>query len=257
LRAISIIFLILSLSSCKNEERFDIKRYVLNPSDSDIECLNDVERANKDIENGKIVFTYPCHMFDCVLRQEKYVIDLCKKYNIHFEYELFSDIIIEGQTLGCYGAIMDNYINKKFGKNFKSKILKEADSILLASNDTIIYYKCDKRPQILGKDNYETTFVAELSEKLNEHIKPNKEGLPFMDIGFYIDKSGKASGFFLNYFMEADESNHKFKDELFKIGVEQLKEIKYWEAGEVSGQKVNTENNIRVYFRYKTNEGSH
>lgn len=249
LRIISTIFLILSLSSCKNEKKFDIKSYVLNPSNTDTECLNEIEQANKDIENGKIVFTHPCHMFDCVLRQEKYVFDLCKKYNIHFEYEAFSDIIIEGQTQGCYGAVMDNYINKKFGKDFKSKILKDADSILLASNDTIIYYNCDKKPQIPGKGNYETTFVAKLPEKLIEQIKPSKEGnLPFMDIGFYIDKSGKSSGFFLNYFMKADKLNYKFKDELFKIGVEQLKEIKYWETGEINGQKVNTENNIRVYF---------
>ncbi|MBU9064580.1 hypothetical protein KSU69_03625 [Phocaeicola vulgatus] len=85
LRIISTIFLILSLSSCKNEKKFDIKSYVLNPSNTDTECLNEIEQANKDIENGKIVFTHPCHMFDCVLRQEKYVFDLCKKYNIHFE----------------------------------------------------------------------------------------------------------------------------------------------------------------------------
>ena len=70
-----------------------------------------------------------------------------------------------------------------------------------------------------------------------------------MDIGFYIDKSGNASGYFLNYFMDANsKSNQKFKDELFKIGVEQLKAIKHWETGFVNGQKVNTENNVRVYF---------
>lgn len=49
--------------------------------------------------------------------------------------------------------------------------------------------------------------------------------------------------------VDADnKSNRKFKDELFKIGVEQLKEIKYWEIGIVNGQKVITENNVRVYF---------
>lgn len=188
-------------------------------------------------------------MLDCVLRQEKYVIDLLKKYNIQFEYETFSDIRFEGQTQGCYGAYMDTVIEEKFGQGFKEKILTKADSLLLESNDTIKYYLCDIQPRVPGKDEYKTTLRAKVPEKIREQLKADREGSwPFMDIGFYIDKSGKSSGFFLNYFMEADQLNYKFKDKLFKIGVEQLKEINYWETGEINGQKVNTENNIRVYF---------
>ena len=72
---------------------------------------------------------------------------------------------------------------------------------------------------------------------------------PFMDIGFYIDKKGNASGYFLNYFaIRGNESNQKFKDELFDFGVERLKQIESWEPGIVKGQKVNTENNVRVFF---------
>lgn len=92
--------------------------------------------------------------------------------------------------------------------------------------------------------------MAKLPEKLREQLKADKKGsFPFMDIGFYIDKSGNASGYFLNYFMDAgNKSNRKFEYKLFKIGVEKLKEIKHWETGEVGGQKVNTKSNVRVYF---------
>jgi len=49
--------------------------------------------------------------------------------------------------------------------------------------------------------------------------------------------------------MDADhKSNQKHKGELFKLAVEQLKEIKHWETGIIKGQKVNTKNNVRVYF---------
>jgi len=225
-------------------------KYIQKPADKDSMCIKDIEKAKEDVSNGKIVFCYPMGFGSHDLRQERQLRELCIKNNLVFEYELFSDVIYDGQTQGCYGAYMDKTIASKFGIDFKQKLLKQADSILLAKNDTIVYYKCDKRPQIPGKNDYETTLVAKLPEKLSKQLKADKEGdLPFMDIGFYIDKSGKASGYFLNYFMDADnKSNRKFKDELFKIGVEQLKEIKYWETGEVGGQKVNTENNVRVYF---------
>ena len=233
-----------------NKPENQLSNYIQKPADTDSMCIKDIEKAKKDVSNGKIVFCFPMGFGSHDLRQEKQLRELCLKNNLIFKYELFSDVIYDGQTQGCYGAYMDKTISSKFGSNFKQNLLKQADSILLATNDTIVYYKCDKRPQIPGKDDYETTLEAKVPEKLSKQLKADKEGdLPFMDIGFYIDKSGNASGYFLNYFMDANsKSNQKFKDELFKIGVEQLKAIKHWETGFVNGQKVNTENNVRVYF---------
>jgi hypothetical protein len=227
-----------------------LEKYIQKPVNTDSMCIKDIERAKNDISKGRIVFCYPMGFGSHNLRQEKQLRELCKRYRLIFNYEVFSDFIIEGQTQGCYGAYMDKIIASKFGADFKQDLLEKADSILLAANDTIVYYKCDKQPQIPGKDDYETTLEAKVPERISKQLKADKEGdLPFMDIGFYIDKSGNASGYFLNYFMDADsKSNQKYKNELFNLGVEQLKEIKHWETGIVKGQKVNTENNVRVYF---------
>lgn len=111
----------------------------MNPKDSDLECLEAIEKAKNDIANGKIVFTYPCFLLDCGLRQEKYLKELCAEHHLLFDYEVFSDIILEGQTQGCYGAYMDRFIESKYGKNFKENLLRQADSILLVTNDTIVY----------------------------------------------------------------------------------------------------------------------
>jgi hypothetical protein len=227
-----------------------LEKYISKPAETDSMCLKDIAKAKSDIAKGKLVFSTPMGFGTHHLRQEKQLRELCKNYNLVFDYEMFGCVVYEGQTEGCYGAYMTKAIEDKYGKGFKEILLAKADSILLAKNDTIAYYLCDKRPQSPGKDDYETTLEAKVPEKLIKLLKADKEGdLPFMDIGFYIDKSGNASGYFLNYFMDADsKSNQKFKDELFKIGVEQLKAIKHWEPGIVSGQKVNTENNVRVYF---------
>lgn len=227
-----------------------LEKYIQKPATTDSMCIKDIAKAKNDIANGKIVFGTPMGFGTHRLRQEKQLRELCKTYNLVFDYEMFGCVVYEGQTEGCYGAYMDKAIEDKYGKGFKEILLNRADSILLSNNDTIAYYLCDKRPQIPGKDDYETTLEATVPEKLSKQLKADKEGdLPFMDIGFYIDKSGNASGYFLNYFMDADsKSNQKFEDELFKIGVEQLKAIKHWETGIVRGQKVITENNVRVYF---------
>lgn len=109
---------------------------------------------------------------------------------------------------------------------------------------------CDKHPHLPGKDNYETTLEVKLNENLGKQLKFDKEGdLQFVDIGFYIDKQGSPSGYFLNYFSDANQkSNQKFQTELFHTGVDLLKQYKHWETGEVREQKVITENNVRIYF---------
>ncbi len=227
-----------------------LSEYILNPADNDSLCIEEIERAKRDLSNGRLVFSVPFYFGSFDLRQEHQVKALCKINNIVFDYEPISDAVIVGQTQGCYGAYMDKKITEKFGKNFKVTLLAQADSILVASNDTIKYYLCDKRPQMPGeKDNY-IALEANLNEKLSRQIKTNKDGhSPFMDIGFYIDEDGRPSGYFLNDFYDADHrSNETFKDDLFEVAVELLEQYQYWEPGQVIGQKVVTENNVRVFF---------
>ena len=237
-----------------NDYESRLMRYILNPEESDSLCIKEISRAKSFVERGEIVFCilYPHLSSPLTKRHEKYIRELCKKNNLFFDYEHVSDIIYEGQTQCCFSAYMDKIIADKFGANFKNRLLAQADSMLLAANDTITYWLCDKWPRILGQNvrdtHYETNLSAKIPEKLGQQLKAKNDGrLPFMDIGFYIDKDGNASNYFLNYFLDW-KTNQEFKDELFNLAVEKIKTIQQWETGIVAGQKVNTKNNVRVHF---------
>lgn len=233
-----------------DESETTLSAYIQQIDDQDSTCMKDIALAKQDVSKGKIVFCSPAGFLFYNLRQEEQLRELCRKNKLVFQYELFSDVIYEGQTQGCYGAYMDQVIAAKFGSGFKERLLAQADSMLLASNDTINAYDCDKRPHIPGEsDEYEPRLLMKIPDKLRKQLKKDRDGyLPFMDIGFYMDKSGNTSDYFLNFFMDADhESNQKYEDELFKMGVEKLKEI-HWQPGIVNGQKVITENNVRVFL---------
>ncbi len=226
-----------------------LAKYIKNPAKSDTTCISEINEAKMLVEDGIIVFCYPV-CFGCYpLRQEKHLETLCKQHGIILDYELFSDFISSGQTQGCFGAYMDKVIADSFGAGFKQKLLEQADSIMLAVNDTVPYYLCDKEPQRPDVDYVHESgnLTVKIPDELYNEVETNKDvRFSFMDIGFYIDKEGNTSGYFLNN--SVDSTNQKLKDAFFDLGVEQLKEIKNWEPGIVNGQKVITENNVRVYF---------
>jgi hypothetical protein len=230
--------------------KFKLKTYVEHPDKTDSLCMDDIKLAENDIAKGHIFFCHPYGFGSIDLPQEKYLETLCIHHNMRFKKELISDVIFNAQTQGCYGAVMDNYIALNYDKDFKERLFHQADSILLAHNDTVDYSSCEKRPQILGENDYETTFSIHLTPQLSKEVKMGKgNDMPFMDIGFYIDKFGLSSGFFLNFFMDADhQSNQKVKEELFNMAIAEIKKVKKWEPGVYAGEKVNTEFNVRVFF---------
>lgn len=253
MRKIQIIIIAVLLYSCveNDKSKLELDKYIENPSPDDVTCLQGIERAKKDVASGKLVFTSRLGFGTEFLRQEKYLEKLCETYNLVFEYELFSCIRIKGQRQGCYGAYMDKMIEEKYGKGFKQLLLAKADSMLAASNDTIPSHLCDKSPQIPGENENKSSLQVHVPEEIRRVLKTDDEGkYPFMDIGFYIDKSGNVSGFSMCNFNDAQSAeNQQLKDELYAIGVKQIQSIPNWKGGIISGQVVNTLNNVRVYFQ--------
>lgn len=249
---ISIIFFILS---CQNKSgpvhSTDEYNYVLHPESTDTTCLQEIARAKLDSSNGKITFAFPMGLLSFNLRQEKYLRLLSEKYDISVSYEFIGCIVTKGQRQGCYGDYMDVIIARKFGSNFKDSLLKAADSLLVVNQDTVQYYLCDVRPQIPGHDDSETNVIAEIDPLLKAQLKSDEEGrYPFIDVGFYIDTSGRASCYSLDFFMDAgNESNRAFKSQLFKVALSELEAIDRWQPGEINGHKIPTEHNARVYFQ--------
>ena len=230
-----------------------VDNYINNPRESDSLCIKELARAKKDEAKGKIVFCSPMGFGAMQLRYQNELEELCRQHNLIFEYELFSDVIIDGQTQGCYGSYMNNIISKRFGKNFKKNLEEQADSILIAHavNDTIEYWNCDVRPHLPGqKEEYESTIVIPTSKELKSKLIAGKDGhYPFMDIDFIIEVSGQTSGYYCQYFYDADNSSNKnYFDQMWNEAMKELKKYPIWETGQLNGHKVRTRHNVRVYF---------
>ncbi len=234
------------LVKMKSQEK--LTNYISHPKKDDKVCLADIEKAKNDVSNGKIVFCMPSGEGNYELRQEKYIRILCKKQNLVFEFEMISDAISGEGRQGCYGTYMDKVIEEKYGKNFKQSILEQADEILIKSDDTISSYSCDVKPKIIGISD--ESIKIKLDAKLKNQLKTDNLGyFPIVDVGFYIDKNGNPSGYYLESFNDNEnKSNKKFEAQLLKIVIEELKKYKKCESGEIKNKKVMTKNIIKVFF---------
>lgn len=226
----------------------DIAVYIEHPQTSDKICLKDIARAKKDIEIGDLVFTMPYGEGNYNLRSEKYIRELCKRYHLAFRFEMVSDVINKEGRKGCYEAFMDKKIDQKYGLKFRQFILEEADLMLIKSNDTVLAWDCDKKPQIEGISS--AIINVQLEKNLRSDLSQDKINyVAGLDVAFYIDKQGIASGYHLEDYNSIEkEGNEKYKARLFRAGIDALKKHKNCVAGEILGQKVITKQIIRIYF---------
>jgi hypothetical protein len=71
-----------------------------------------------------------------------------------------------------------------------------------------------------------------------------------MDIDFYIDTNGIASGFNLNFFNDLDiVENTRMQSELYNEAILNLKKTKRWQSGTIKGKKVFASTSARIFFR--------
>ncbi len=233
----------------KIEPQESISNYIEHPKLNDKICTTEIERAKKDIQKGELVFSMPNGEGDYDLRQEKYIRKLCEKYNLVFRFEMISDAIVEEGRQGCYGAYMDKKLAEKYGSKFKQSILDQADLMLIKSNDTVVSWDCDKEPKIEGITS-ENMIEVQLDENLKNELSKNKINYNAgIDIGFYIDKKGIPSGYYLvDYNRTEKGKTQKYKQQLLQAGIDELKKHQRCVSGEIKGQKVITKQIIRTYF---------
>lgn len=255
-----IIFAIV-LFSCKNnpqnettaENKFElidaiapenIRTYIHHVDPRDSLCLRDMKFAKAQIDSGKIVFTLQRGHGKFNTRQSKRLKQLCKRYNLTFGYDEITDgFESKYERTGCYGAVMDEAIEKKFGKDFKKNLIREADELITANNDTVNGYECDVEPEIYGLDSNRVIYLSTKELK----IKKNKQWKSInLYLNVYIDKSGKQSGHQL--ILENTDNLNSEREKLFEIAIAELKKYQKCKPGEVLGKKVITENYVTVVF---------
>lgn len=233
-------------------------RYVLSPNEGDSLCLNDINRAQKDIAKGKVVFTQEKGFLYGQIRYESELKFLCKKVGLVYDVELISDIEFEGQTQGCYAYYMDNFISEKYGPKFKSQLHRKADSLfienVIAGNRIVEYWDCDERPRLPFETERSNDYLPSINISDLE-IKENKTeygGWPFIDLGFTVNTDSTISNFQIRYFNAQIEDNKKYKIELYSIAVKHIKEnYPIWVPGTLLEIPVRTNNNVRIYFTKK------
>ncbi len=262
MKFILFTLLLLSLFSCKHnqEEKTignnkveiiklkapeNIKTYIHKVDRRDLLCLHEIKLAKSQIESGKLVFTLRFGHGSYNTRQSKRLKKLCEKYNLKFGYDEIEDSFNnEYERSGCYGAYMDEAIEKKFGKDFRKKLLKEADELIIANNDTVNAYECDVEPKIY---NLKTNNVVYLSGK-KFNAKKNKHGQFLnLDMYIYIDKSGKPIEYKLNKYM--NDGLDSEREKLLGVTIKELKKYQKCKSGEIMGKKVITENFVTVNFQ--------
>jgi hypothetical protein len=267
MKYVLIILTLISFSACSQDKQKndtdghelpDRIQYIINPNSNDTLCLSEIERAKKDIENGKIVFTQSAGLLFGDIRYETELRDLCKINGLVFDFDLIGCVVFEGQTQGCYGDYMDKIIIDRYGIDFKENLHKKADSLFLAKtqseNKLVRYWDCDERPRLPNETKRTSDYIPSItvdSPDIKEK-KGNYGGWPFFDMGFIVEKDSTISGFYSSNFVAQLDENEKYKNELFEIAVKYIKtEYPIWVPGKVNGVAVRTDNNVRIFITKK------
>ena len=156
-------------------------------------------------------------------------------------------------------AIMNGCIEKKFGKGFREKLIKRADSIFIAksANSIIEFDYCDywPHPKDEPEDRYRKGIVdpdrnIKIGERLYRQLPSDEnDNKPTLTISFLVSKEGTISNIKPVY-MPFDVAI-KNKELLLKpqaIIKKQIMAESPWVPGQVAGHNVTTKYILTVNF---------
>lgn len=254
MKKIIILLFCVALYSCQQKKR-DWNHYLENPDKKDTLCILDINRAKNDISNGEIVFTESFGFGSSSLRYESELKKLCIEHGLVFKYEAISCVIFKGQTQGCYESYMDKVLFEKFGLNFKEKLHRKADSLLVVNakekGKIITSWDCDEESKLLHKNRSSSNYISIKTKNLD--LKKDKSnyggGYPFFDLSFIIEKDSTINSFQLSNYVARNKTNENFKSKLFEITINHLKkEYPIWIPGKIKDIPVRTKHHVRVFF---------
>lgn len=229
-------------------------KYLSDPPESDTLCINDIERAKRDIKkHRKLFITTIC--FGCDSKPfETEIEDVLQRRKIKQVIEDIGCVAYEGQTQGCYSGYVTLKMKEQYGDNYFSEIEKEAESIFIKNttenNKVVSIYDLEdtEKPKIISQkinieSDYYTTIIVNLPVKIDsyKHL--------FADITFIIEKDGRISTLSVSNWVN-NAVDEKFKTQLITLALKTLKEdYNHWNPGKYKNNIVRTENTLRVSFR--------
>lgn len=265
---IFLVILFFAISCKKNSnKKVDVKKtetrtivfnnsnpkYLLNPPKSDTLCINDIERAKRDINKYQKLFIETI-CFGCRSKPfETEIEEVLKKRKIKKVIEDIGCVGYEGQTQGCYSGFISLKMKEEYGENYFSEIEKEAESIfiknIIENNKVVSIYDLEdkEKPKIISREVYiEGDYYTNI--KANLPVKIDSYKSLFADITFIIEKDGTIGNLSVSNWVN-DAVDEKFKKDLITKALKTLKEnYNHWNPGKYKGNIARTENTLRVNF---------
>jgi hypothetical protein len=145
---------------------------------------------------------------------------------------------------------MDKILAIRFGPDFKPSLLAKADTLFVETNPTVYFADCDSLPRLQDNAKILTNVSISIDKNLLNKLKRCSYGdYPQVDVGFYIDTLGNASGYFISQFNDCGKSDFRYKTTLSKLAIDYLTTLNKWIPGFILNKKVNTLFTTRVHFK--------
>ncbi|HET6227229.1 MAG TPA: hypothetical protein VFF27_13180 [Bacteroidia bacterium] len=255
----TLLLFIVLLTSCKQEKqhksRFD------NIPLTDKECKAEVEMAKKKLEDGKLIFCD--YGYSSLDENGVELAKLLKTYDIQYEHGVVSDVVVEGQTTGCYGDYLLEQIEFKYGKKFIDSLENVADSIYISKNKDKLFdytqwskpplFPGDKRPDPTNHDGLQAAFEKSVIYPGDYEYKTQKNSMAMVKVDLDVDATGKAKAkiaefIFFNPKTQKDNFNASAR-ELFGKTIISLIEQTKWIPAMIKTFPVKSKSEIFVYFK--------
>ncbi len=236
--------------------------YIDNPAFSDTLCNSRLRVARQDLANGIIAVDEYVGFYKTKSRYRKELDSLIRSYDMTPFYRGESCVPPpKGQTDWCYNFLMDKYIAKIYGNDFKRSLHETADSLFLEKNKTTTFYylDCDERPQLLP----DHSILYGTSEQIGAYsgvlvYLEDQITNPYSDLepsdhykvraNLILDEKGDLVRCErdLEYVISSDPS---LNQKLFLLATQEI-EMRYskWRPGLINGFPVKTKYPLTVYF---------
>lgn len=251
-----LLFFFNQLGFCQNDsktEKDSIKTIFGNVSKSDTFCLNEIEKAKKDIENGIIINYMPTYNgLKC--NDINLFHQLLLKDNIKTERS--TSFCVGNEKKDCYGYYMTQYIEDKFGKDYIYKVARKADSIFVTQNPDKVYDGLDyfdKTPFYPNARSYKSQYDDYKYDFFNKFIYPKNfkyksgDSHSHTNVFFILNKNGSISDVSIKTKFQDKENEgleKYFEERILKF----VKEVK-WIPRKKYNIGVNSEVSLTFFYK--------
>lgn len=232
----------------------DYSKYVLNPRKTDTLCIEDIEKAKKDLKEYDGIYVQTI-CFGCDFKPyEEEIKEVLKKRKFKLGVQDIGCVRYEGQTPGCYREYIDLKMKEKYGKNYRSELEREAEKILIKNislNDKVIsIYDLEEneKPKI---SNYNVSIEGDASTTIKTDLPINRKGNHnlFFDLEFIVEKNGTISNLKETNWVNSKGIDEKYKKDLIDFTLKTFKkDYNNWKPGTYNGNKTRVSNSLRVSF---------